>query len=102
MSGSSLEDGNYTIADWVLDTIGLCPESHHDWNDLSKEELNAGFGKDGFSLCCRDNFHLLLEHYAQPLVFEQAYFIVTSWIDMLRVIENHLQSPTQFNKQETF
>lgn len=84
-----LRDEDWEIAGWILDTIGFLPESDHDWNSLTKDEMDCGFGKDGMALCCRDKMHdLHCEPRDEEMTRTRAIAVITSWIESLRVMEN--------------
>lgn len=85
---SKLDDPNWEIANWIMDVLGFPPESHHEWNGLSKEEINSGWAKDGLLLCCRDKMHEL--HRSRPLKREEAFQVLTSWIAATRSVDKKI------------
>jgi hypothetical protein len=72
-------DPNWKIQDWILDVIGVPPESDVDWNSLSKDELVSGFSDEGFVLCCRENLNKMVTPDAENE--EVAMSIIASWIE---------------------
>jgi hypothetical protein len=85
---NKIGDPNWEVAGWILDTLGYLPESDHDWNALTKEELDCGFGKDGMALCCRDAMHELhCEPRDEEMTRTRAIAVITTWIEAIRVGE---------------
>lgn len=76
---STIGDDHWLIADWILDVIGVPPESDHDFNALTKEELDRGFDNEGFVTCCRDAWHAM--HTGRELDRKDAMAIIASWLD---------------------
>jgi hypothetical protein len=82
---SAIGDEDWKITDWILDVLGMPPESEHDWNSVSEQELEEGFCKEGFVLCCRDKMHSM--HSRQQLDRTKALSVVASWIESIRIAE---------------
>lgn len=72
-------DPDWKIQDWILDVIGIPPESDVDWNAISMDELVSGFSDEGFVLCCRDNLNKMVTPDAENE--DVAMSIIASWVE---------------------
>lgn len=85
-----IEDENMEVVDWILDVIGMPKDSGHDWNALSKKEIESGFDKDGMVLCCRDKMR---ELGCEPMDQSRSMDVLTSWIEAIRIMEQTKITP---------